>query len=154
MRTFLQEPVQSLPSQKRYFSGEGSATPSPVFFMMIACMMFIAIHQSMAGDGIPRNGSEENRLDQLFERMIDEMPAETKNEVDSASSAKMGRLHLKNRSAKLAKEPGEKEKGDVTTRLNELPEDLRLRVERSITDIKERNELRKAKFREFRKEKQ
>jgi len=93
---------------------------------------------------LAQENNNEKRLDLLFDRIIQSLPARERSRVDSAAGMKGASREAieKIRARDAAKKTSESE----ATRFRELPPDLKDQVERAMADAKERGEERKAQF--------
>ena len=88
---------------------------------------------------------DEKQLDFLFDRILQALPEGERTKVDSAATVKIDRKNITGPSGYA------REHEAVITpreRLKELPDELKVQVERAISDMEQRKEDRKAQFRE------
>lgn len=93
--------------------------------------------------------------DKLFAEIMESLPGEAKARVDSAGSTvlqKSNQTKSKKEQARLEKSPLPKnvKEGQLRDqRLEQLPEQLRLQVEKAISDIDKRREEKALEFKEI-----
>lgn len=151
MRADVQKTIQSLHSFGRHFFGGGFAALPPLTFskypiLGIVLVVFVNISTAQAQDA-NRQTIEEKRLDLLFDRIMQSMPDSTKKQIDSAASIANDHLNSSQKVFKAEKQLIN-EKTVTKTTAHELPDELKAKVERTIAEIQERKEERKAQFRE------
>jgi hypothetical protein len=151
MRVDVQKPIQSLHAFVRHHCGGGRYCPLPIFpAIVIALLGTMGLSTPGAVSAQDRTDSnvpagDEKRMDLLFDRIMRTLPEGERTKVDSAATVKIDRNRI---SEKPLHGP---EHGDATPpreRLKELPDELKVQVERAITDMEQRKEDRKAQFRE------
>ena len=149
MRVDVQKPIQSLHAFVRHHLGGGHHCPSPIFRSMIAiaALVLFGTVAASAQDHSDSKGqaNDEKRMDLLFDRIMKTLPEGERSKVDSAASVKIDRNLVNEKQAHTS------ERGEIITpreRLKELPDELKVQVERAITDMEQRKEDRKAQFRE------
>ena len=151
MKVVAQKPIQSLHAFGRHFNG-GSIAALPLlftrnlryhFFFLVFSAAFVFSLSAQQRDTNP-SSTDEKRLDLLFEGIMLTLPNEMRSEVDSAASVKV------NRRSPTATPENSRPHEPVSneTRLRELPDELKVQVERAIADMEKRKEERKAQFRE------
>ena len=117
-----------------------------IFLWVGLCFMFYPQVWAQDQPSDPKK-KEEKRLDLLFDRIMQTLPNEARSKVDSAATMKS----LHQRLPEKIKTVGEdKKKIEESTRLRELPPELKEQVERALADMKERSLERKAQFIESR----
>lgn len=149
MKDDVQKPIQSLHAFVRHHFGGGRYCPSPIFRSMIVIAALV-LFGTVAASAQERNDSkgqanDEKRMDLLFDRIMKTLPEGERSKVDSAASVKIDRNLVSEKQAHTS------ERGEIITpreRLKELPDELKVQVERAITDMEQRKEDRKAQFRE------
>jgi len=149
MKAVVQNPIQSFNALGRHIFG-GSTTALPLFFLFLLVLVF-SVHTSQAqSQTTGTNPDSDARLDVLFDQIMETLPQEKRSRVDSAGNS---------RPEQHANSPetstGNRTRGEVSTskRLQQLPQELRVQVERVISDIEQRKEERKERFRESQRKK-
>ena len=152
MKVDVQKPIQSLHAFVRHHFGGEPLGSFPVFRSTIAVMSILLLGSGMVSaqdrDRSDSNAqvNEEKRLDLLFDRIMQTLPEGERTRVDSAATVKVDRNTV---NGNTSAQPSEHEKGIAPReRLKELPDELKVQVERAITDMEKRKEDRKAQFRE------
>ena len=150
MRVDVQNPIQSLHAFMRHHFGEGgrnSSSPISRNLLIVATVLCIGAGTLVAQDkpdsGTPVNDAK--RMDQLFDRIMQTLPEGERSKVDSAAAVKIDRKRV---SEKASTQSAEHDNITPRERLRELPDELKVQVERVITDMEQRKEDRKAQFRE------
>jgi hypothetical protein len=150
MRAVVQKSIQSLHSFGRHFYGGGFAALPPFTFKYpifgIVLAVFVNFPTAQEQD-TNRQAIEEKRLDLLFDRIMQSMPDSTKKQIDSAASIANDHLNLNQKVFKAEKQLTT-ENTTTKTMVHELPDELKAKVERTIAEIQQRKEERKAQFRE------
>ncbi|MBN1757176.1 MAG: hypothetical protein JW863_02595 [Chitinispirillaceae bacterium] len=150
MKVDVQKPIQSLHAFMRHHFGEGLSGSSPIFRSTVIIMTVLFL-----GTGIPsaqdRSDSnvqvnDEKRLDLLFDRIMQTLPEGERTRVDSAATIKVDRNSVTEKSS--VQTSGHEPVITPRERLKELPDELKVQVERAITDMEQRKEDRKTQFRE------
>ncbi len=149
MRDDVQKPIQSLHAFLRHHFGGGRNCPSPIFRSMVTIVAIVLLGTTAGGaqDRSDSNGQidDEKRMDLLFDRIMRTLPEGERSKVDSAATVKIDRNRINDKQSHTS------ERADIITpreRLKELPDELKVQVERAITDMEQRKEDRKAQFRE------
>lgn len=148
MKAVVQNPIQSLNALGRHLF-RGSTTALPLFFPTLLILFFSFTTpraQSIAGGN---DSDNDTRLDVLFDQIMETLPEEKRLKVDSAGNA---------RSVQRPQSPeilsgNRTEDNGHSARLRELPQELRVQVERVISDIEQRKEERKERFRDSQRKK-
>lgn len=155
MKANVQKSIQSLHSFWCHFSGGSiAALPLLSFFkiVMVSSLLCATLVSAQQGD-TNRQVVEEKRLDLLYDKIMQTMSSDLRERFDSAATFSGERKAPVNRTEGNRSAPLTSTHNDAAlkARMNELPDDLKLQVERAITEIQKRNEERKAQFRESRK---
>jgi protein-tyrosine-phosphatase len=116
---------------------------------MVAIVAIVLLGTTAGGaqDRSDSNGqvNDEKQMDLLFDRIMRTLPEGERSKVDSAATVKIDRNRINDKQSHTS------ERTDIITpreRLKELPDELKVQVERVITDMEQRKEDRKAQFRE------
>jgi hypothetical protein len=151
--------IQSLRVFVRHVRGGGGVPLPPLPLLRaarrIACFvlfLFVILNSpAVAQDQTAVTAkNEEKRLDLLFDRIMQTLPDRERNLVDSAAVTKNA-THGAVDKARDRDGAGKPAAETETTRLRELPPELKEQVERAMADMKERNLERKAQFIEARR---
>lgn len=151
MKAVVQKPIQSLHSFGCHdYRGRCAALPLISQSMLIIFMVTIFFANAVVAQQQDATGAkvDEKRLDLLFDRIMETLPDDEQTRVDSAASIKVDR-----RNNPSLSETRQHETVPVHTRLQELPDELKVQVERAIEDMEQRKEERKTQFRESRRKK-
>jgi len=158
MNADVQKPIQSLLSFRRHSSGGSIAALPPISFIAaiaIGVLTFSSLLVAEQPEDTNKQSTSEKRLDLLFNKIMQTMPDEARGRVDSASAVVREEphqaMHQEQRSGTGQEHSAEEGERRLRTRLQELPDDLKAQVERTITEMQQRKEERKAQFRESRK---
>jgi len=154
MKANVKKPIQSLHSFWCHLSGGSiAALPSIYFFVFVTgglllCTTPLAAQQ----DDSNKQHTEEKRLDLLYDKIMQNMTSEVRERFDSASTSHAAHKTPVSRPNVTSDVPYTSLQSDVQlkARLHELPDNLKVQVERAITDMQKRKEERKAQFRESR----
>lgn len=149
MKAVVQNPIQSLPALGCHlFSGRATALPL-IFTGLILIVLSVDSLQAQSRDtGIkPDNDA---RLELLFDQIMETLPEEKRSRVDSAGAASR---NPRPDTPEAVSGSRDHEPPSTSARLRELPQDLKVQVERVIADIEQRKEQRKERFRESRQKK-
>lgn len=152
MREYIIKPIQSFLFLLRHFSGERRAALSPVFLFWIVLFGIVPlISTAVAQPETAEHQRNEEELDILFGRIMQEIPDDVRERMDRASMVQGESLDIKKTIDPEDKSHQNRHK-HINLRknenMNELPEALQLQVERTISEFQKRKEERKAKFRE------
>lgn len=156
MRAHVQKPIQSLQTFRRHFLGGSFAALPSNFICTAAVVLFlwcVAPGNAQQPDDSNTQHAAEQRLDALFNKIMQTMPNEVRERVDSASTIvrEDRRPGEKKESLSPESRKGSESERRLNNRLNELPDNLKTQVEETIAEMQQRNEKRKAQFRESRK---
>ena len=155
MRVVVKEPIQSLNAFGRHING-GRNAALPLFNLRHRIIVLSAVVglTAFAADAqqkdTNRSIANEQRIDLLFDQIMKTLPDGERMKVDSAASMEVNRRE----SARTAPSAVSHERGNTprTTRVNDLPPELKAQVERTINSMETRKEERKAQFRESARE--
>jgi hypothetical protein len=164
MKVKEKQPLQSFHAFLRHSGAGGDASLlTPIYRSVLRTMhlavgfCIISLYPVFAqNQSEPPKKPEEKRLDLLFERIMQTLPDEARVKVDSAATQKNSRgpaVEKAKRAAADKKNTDTEKAFDKTTRLRELPPELKAQVERAMVDMNERNLERKAQFIESRHKK-
>jgi hypothetical protein len=150
MKAVVQNPIQSFNALGRQIF-RGSTMALPLFFSVLLFLVFM-IHSPYAqSQNTPAAKPDSDaRLDVLFDQIMETLPEEKRSRVDSAGSTRPEQRPD-------SPEASSGNRPEVITpnsaRLRQLPQELRVQVERVIADIEQRKEARKERFRESQRKK-
>ena len=149
MKAVVQNPIQSFIALGRHLIG-GSDTTLPLFFSaLLIPVVLIQPLQAQSHDTGTKHDSD-SRLEVLFDQIMETLPEEKRSRVDSAGNTRPEQR------PDLSETVSGNRSGDITptsARLKQLPQELRVQVERVISDIEQRKEERKERFRESQRKK-
>lgn len=122
----------------------------PLFFptLLLLFLPFQSLQAQSPSAAGTESGSDA-RLDVLFDQIMETLPEEKRMKVDSAGTTRPDPRAGSHDPLSGTRQIQE----DHSERLRELPEELRIQVERVITDIEQRKEERKERFRESQRKK-
>lgn len=150
MKAVVQNPIQSFNALGRQIF-RGSTTALPLFFPVLLFLVFIvqSPHAQSPSTTATKPDSDA-RLDVLFDQIMETLPEEKRSRVDSAGNT---RPEQHSHSHEASTESRVKNGMATSARLQQLPQELRVQVERVIADIEQRKEERKERFRESQRKK-
>jgi hypothetical protein len=110
-----------------------------------------------SGNGLAGADQKQQATDAIFDEIMQTLPPEMKARVDSASAGK--KIDSKNPGKASARSPAGTQKqppqtGDRDAAVQQLPEDVRVRVEKAISDIDLMNQDRQIQFKDYEKKRQ
>lgn len=147
MKAVVQNPIQSFNALGRHIFG-GGGTTLPLFFLFTVIFIF-SVHtlQAQSQDTGAKPDSDA-RLDVLFDQIMETLPEEKRSRVDSAGNRRSEQQPDSPETSGMSEEAT-----STDARLRQLPQELRVQVERVIADIEQRKEERKERFRESQRKK-
>ena len=113
--------------------------------LLIVCFALLSIGQNNPAD----NGSpdvDKQKIDQLFDQIMLTFPGEVRAKIDSASSHQADPVQSKAGEGKSAGSAASLRRDAL---INELPDEVRMQVEKTISDIEKRRNERALQFKEY-----
>ncbi|MBN1575477.1 MAG: hypothetical protein JW913_02940 [Chitinispirillaceae bacterium] len=158
MRVVVKKSIQSLHAFGRHFHGGSiAALPLyfaqclPTFFLTIFLIVFATTSSIAQQQDTNPKTADAKRIDLLFDQIMETLPDGMRMKVDSAASMKTDRREQASKPLSVTRE---RESSDQKTRMHELPDELKVQVERAIENMELRKEVKKAEFRESGRNKQ
>lgn len=148
MKAVVQNPIQSFNALGRHIF-RGSIFSLPLFFSTLIVLLFSVYPLQAQSQNNGAKPDSDTRLDVLFDQIMETLPEEKRSRVDSAGTK---RAEQQADSPETSRNRSE-ESAATATRLRQLPQELRVQVERVIADIEQRKEERKERFRESQRKK-